>query len=85
MQRWDDNTVDLIYLDPPFNSSANYNILFGQDQGGGAQFRAFDDTWYWDGDAVKRYDEFDGAVARPAHSAITGLYRVVGPSGMMAT
>ncbi len=84
MQRWDDNTVDLIYLDPPFNSSANYNILFGQDQGGGAQFRAFDDTWYWDGEAVKRYDEFAGAVARPAHKAIKGLYEIIEGSGMMA-
>ena len=35
MAKWNDNAVDLIYLDPPFNSSAGYNILFGQDQGGG--------------------------------------------------
>lgn len=35
MEKWNDNTVDLIYLDPPFNSSAGYNILFGQEQGGG--------------------------------------------------
>ncbi len=84
MQRWNDNTVDLIYLDPPFNSKASYNILYGQEKGGGAQYRAFDDTWYWDADAVKRYDEYEGAVARPAHNAITGLFKVLGPSGMMA-
>jgi DNA modification methylase len=84
MQKWNDNAVDLIYLDPPFNSNAGYNILFGEDQGGGAQYRAFDDTWYWDADAVKRYDEFAGAVARRAHNAIAGLYKAIGPSGMMA-
>ena len=35
MSKWNDNVVDLIYLDPPFNSAAGYNILFGQDQRGG--------------------------------------------------
>ena len=39
MRRWDDQTVDLIYLDPPFNSSADYNMLYAADGGGDAQFR----------------------------------------------
>ena len=34
MARWDDRSVDLIYLDPPFNSQADYNILFGSPEGG---------------------------------------------------
>ena len=33
MGRWDDATVDLIYLDPPFNSNANYNVLYARDNG----------------------------------------------------
>ena len=39
MRRWDDQTVDLIYLDPSFNSSADYNMLYAADGGGDAQFR----------------------------------------------
>lgn len=42
-------TVDLVYLDPPFNSNANYNILFKSPAGKAAdsQIEAFEDTWHW--------------------------------------
>lgn len=42
-------SVDLIYLDPPFNSNANYNVLFRSPAGAGsqAQIEAFEDTWHW--------------------------------------
>ena len=45
-----DESVDLIYLDPPFNSRATYNILFREKTGeeSAAQITAFDDTWHWD-------------------------------------
>lgn len=45
-----DESVDLIYLDPPFNSNATYNVLFKSSGGGEspAQIEAFDDTWHWD-------------------------------------
>jgi site-specific DNA-methyltransferase (adenine-specific) len=45
-----DASVDLIYLDPPFNSNASYNVLFKDESGrsSGAQIEAFDDTWHWD-------------------------------------
>ena len=44
-----DETVDLVYLDPPFNSNTNYNILFAEKDGSKAasQIRAFTDTWTW--------------------------------------
>jgi site-specific DNA-methyltransferase (adenine-specific) len=44
-----DESVDLIYLDPPFNSNAGYNVLFGHADGSraAAQIKAFDDTWHW--------------------------------------
>ncbi len=44
-----DATVDLIYLDPPFNSSATYNVLFKEKSGAesAAQITAFEDTWQW--------------------------------------
>ena len=46
-------SVDLIYLDPPFNSNATYNVLFRAPAGqqSEAQLEAFDDTWHW-GDSV---------------------------------
>ena len=83
MERWDDQTVDLVYLDPPFNSQANYNVLFGKAVGG-AQYRAFTDTWQWDADAADRFDAYRSAIARPAHAAIVGLYSILGPSGMLS-
>ena len=45
-----DETVDLVYLDPPFNSNQNYNVLFKEQDGARAasQIRAFEDTWTWD-------------------------------------
>ena len=84
MQRWDDESVDLIYLDPPFNSSTDYNILYGANGGGSAQYRAFTDTWSWDEAAADRYAMFEAAVGRPAHRAIVGLHYALGPSGMLA-
>jgi len=43
-------SVDLIYLDPPFNSNATYNVLFAEQNGSqaAAQIKAFEDTWRWD-------------------------------------
>ena len=73
MGRWDDATVDLIYLDPPFNSNANYNVLYARDSAGGAQTRAFVDTWSWDAAAGERLARYEAAAARPAHRAIVGL------------
>jgi adenine specific DNA methylase Mod len=44
-----DNTIDLVYLDPPFNSKATYNVLFKEPSGKSseAQITAFEDTWHW--------------------------------------
>jgi adenine specific DNA methylase Mod len=46
-------TVDLVYLDPPFNSAQNYNVLFAERDGteSSAQIQAFEDTWRWDASA----------------------------------
>jgi hypothetical protein len=50
--------VDLVYLDPPFNSNATYNVLFG-DHGkrAPAQIAAFEDTWHWDDAASAAFDD----------------------------
>jgi site-specific DNA-methyltransferase (adenine-specific) len=54
-----DETVDLIYLDPPFNSQANYNVLFKalSGQQSKAQIEAFEDTWHWNEHAEAAFDE----------------------------
>lgn len=52
-------SVDLIYLDPPFNSQASYNVLFRSTSGeeSQAQIQAFDDTWHWGDEAERAFDE----------------------------
>lgn len=48
-------SIDLIYLDPPFNSSRSYNVLFKDESGkeADAQITAFEDTWHWGEDAER--------------------------------
>ncbi|HEX3339898.1 MAG TPA: DNA methyltransferase [Pseudolabrys sp.] len=54
-----EESVDLIYLDPPFNSQANYNVLFRAPTGeqSKAQIEAFEDTWHWNDSAERAFDE----------------------------
>ena len=47
MRRWGEDQVDMIYLDPPFNSNQNYNIIFEAIPRRNAQLLAFSDTWNW--------------------------------------
>ena len=82
-------SVDLVYLDPPFNSNANYNILFktpaaGHPDNAQAQIRAFEDTWCWNDSAEVAFDE----VARSGHVRAFELLRAMrgflGENDMMA-
>jgi site-specific DNA-methyltransferase (adenine-specific) len=54
-----DESIDLIYLDPPFNSQANYNVLYREPTGqqSRAQVEAFVDTWHWNDTAEQSFDE----------------------------
>ncbi len=54
-----DESVDLVYLDPPFNSNATYNVLFAEQNGSraAAQIKAFGDTWKWDQTAAQAFQE----------------------------
>ncbi len=51
-------SVDLIYLDPPFNSNATYNVLFAEKTGekSAAQITAFEDTWHWGPEAATAWN-----------------------------
>src|SRR5205085_2862949 len=55
---FDDESVDLIYLDPPFNSQATYNVLFKSTSGerSHAQIEAFQDTWHWGEESELAFD-----------------------------
>ena len=54
-----DESVDLMCLDPPFNSNRNYNVLFKDESGTEAdsQIHAFEDTWHWNHSAEEAYHE----------------------------
>src|ERR1700693_2238210 len=57
-QEINDESVDLVYLDPPFNSQSSYNVLFKSPTGKGseAQIEAFEDTWHWNDSAEEVFD-----------------------------
>jgi len=52
-------SVDLIYLDPPFNSQADYNILYKEQNGSqsASQIKAFSDFWHWDQEAQMTFED----------------------------
>lgn len=81
-----DESVDLIYLDPPFNSSRTYNVLFKQESGqeSEAQIAAFEDTWHWNMTAELTYQEL--ATEAPVHvnQMISALRGFIGENQMMA-
>ncbi len=79
-------SVDLVYLDPPFNSSRNYNVLFKDEHGteSEAQIEAFEDTWHWNLEAEHTYSEL--LTEAPDHVAkmIDSLHDFIGTNQMMA-
>ena len=66
------DSVDLIYLDPPFNSKANYNVLFNSPKNGdsSSQIEAFEDTWHWGQQSEGEYsDLYDDGQCKQAFLA----------------
>ncbi len=80
-----DESVDLVYLDPPFNSNANYNVLFAQKDGSqsSAQIQAFEDTWQWDQNAIQTYTR-EVEKGGPVADALRAFNLILGASNMMA-
>lgn len=80
-----DETVDLVYLDPPFNSKATYNVLFGEQDGtrAAAQIKAFDDTWTWDAAAARAYQEVVEAGGKVSQ-AMQAFRQLLGDANMLA-
>ncbi|MHB0922573.1 MAG: DNA methyltransferase [Bellilinea sp.] len=79
-------SVDLIYLDPPFNSNRSYNVLFKEESGKSAesQITAFDDTWHWGPSAEETYDELVTGQNLQVGSMIAALRQFIGTNQMMA-
>jgi len=80
-----DESVDLVYLDPPFNSNATYNVLFkdrsGQDSA--AQIEAFGDTWKWDQASAATFHDVVVS-GGPAAEAMVAFEKLLGHNDMLA-
>jgi adenine specific DNA methylase Mod len=79
-------SVDLIYLDPPFHSQANYNVLFKGPSGKGAdaQIEAFEDSWHWGEQAERAYAEVLASPATQAAELLHAMRSFLGENDMMA-
>src|SRR5256885_15956526 len=79
-------SVDLVYLDPPFNSNRNYNVLFKDESGeeSESQITAFEDTWHWNETAEETYHEM--VMLAPYHISkmLVAMRDFVGTNQMMA-
>jgi len=80
-----DESVDLIYLDPPFNSARAYNVLFAEHDGtkAAAQVRAFEDTWAWDESAARAFQEIVELVGGPS-LALQAFRTLLGTNDLLA-
>jgi site-specific DNA-methyltransferase (adenine-specific) len=81
-----DETVDLVYLDPPFNSNATYNVLFKSPTGqqSEAQIEAFEDTWHWNIHAEEAFDEVMKFGNADAAELLRAMESFLGKNDMMA-
>lgn len=79
-------SIDLIYLDPPFNSNANYNVLFKGHRGhaSDAQITAFEDTWHWAESAEQAFSEIMKSPNTDVAEMIRAFRSFLGESDMMA-
>jgi hypothetical protein len=84
-----DESVDLVYLDPPFNSNRSYNVIFGRNSTDGdasAQIQAFDDTWHWTPVTDGQYQRYALAGELPPRvaDALTAFRTLLGENDAMA-
>ncbi|MGC9320318.1 MAG: DNA methyltransferase, partial [Armatimonadota bacterium] len=82
----EDESVDLIYLDPPFNSNQAYNVIFEEENGSGsgAQIQAFDDTWHWTMETAELYHETVEAGDVRVSETLQAFRNMLGETDMMA-
>ena len=80
------SSVDLVYLDPPFNSNATYNVLFAEKTGekSAAQITAFEDTWHWGAEAAAAFDDVMQLGPPRLADLLRALRAFLGQNDMMA-
>lgn len=80
-----DEAADLVYLDPPFKSNQDYNVLFMEKDGSlsKSQMQAFEDTWTWDQEAEHAYQEVVERGGKPS-TVMQAFHTFLGPSDMLA-
>jgi DNA modification methylase len=80
-----DESVDLVYLDPPFNSNADYNVLFAERNGqdSAAQIKAFEDTWRWDSESARVHQEIVEQGGKLSET-LQALRMILGDTDMLA-
>jgi DNA modification methylase len=86
MQRYlADESVDVVYLDPPFNSKRDYNATFTESSGeeASAQVKAFKDTWYWDVEGAMNYEQ-TLAIGGELAETMRAFRVMLGTTGYMA-
>ena len=84
-----DESVDLVYLDPPFNSNATYNVLFKERSGeeSPAQIKAFTDTWEWTQESERTFEQeivLNPETPPNVKDMITAFRQFIGSNAMMA-
>ena len=75
-----DESVEFIYPDPPFNSNADYNVLFAEKSGEKAHSRikAFADTWTWDAQAAAEYEQVVASGHERVSKRLQGVHAFLG-------
>ncbi len=81
-----DESIDLVYLDPPFNSNAGYNVLFLSAKGhkSDAQIEAFEDTWHWGPQAEREFAEILHSPNTSVAELMSAMRSFLGENDMMA-
>ena len=81
-----DESVDLVYLDPPFNSRQDYNVLFAERDGSksSSQIHAFEDTWEWNLDAERSYRHILETIGGQVADSMRAFRIFLGNTDMMA-
>ncbi len=81
------DSVDLVYLDPPFNSNRSYNVIFARNASSAdtAQIQAFDDTWRWTQATEEQYiDLLNGGVPNAVADALRAMNGLLGENDALA-
>lgn len=83
-----DNSVDLVYLDPPFNSNRNYSVIFNRDgqvsDANSAQIEAFEDTWHWTPETEELFHAFINSAPGRVADAVSAFRILLGENDAMA-